>query len=414
MKKILVMCGMYHPNYSANGICVKNIIDEFINRNYDVTCICNDYGTFKNNDIQDGCKIFRIKRKLLQRMEDYFASKKLKSFLKITSFLKQIQLFFNSWRWPFVSKAYTYRFYKKACKLHKKNRFDIVISVYCPIDSLYAGYLLKKKYEKIFFIPYYLDALAGGWGPKSWSEEKTNERMRYYEEKIDSVSDLIISMKSSKKYHVSNEILNYNKKRYYLDVPLLKESVTRAKEAKKNNTYGLFVGNMSSSHRNVRFILDFFLQYCKKYNIDFYLIGDTKSNNNFEQYENDSNGRIKYLGKKGRDEVAALEKNASFLVNIGSINPNTVPGKIFEYFSYNKPIISTYSIDNEPSIIYLKKYGNYYLLNEKNIITDQVLESVNSFLNSNITKKRVNIYKFFYDNTPAAFVDLIESKFGKE
>ena len=47
--------------------------------------------------------------------------------------------------------------------------------------------------------------------------------------------------------------------------------------------------------------------------------------------------------------------DASFLVNIGSINPNTVPGKIFEYFAYNKPILSTYSIVDEPSINYLKK-----------------------------------------------------------
>lgn len=412
MKKILVMCGMYHPNYSANGLCVKNIIDELINKGYDVTCICNEYDKFKSYDIQDGCKIYRINRKLLQKLEDFFVSKKMNLFLKITLFIKKIQLLLNSSRWPFVSKAYTYRFYNKACRLHKEFKFDIVISVYCPIDSLYAGYLLKKKYNNILFIPYYLDALAGGIGPKKWSKEKTDNRLRKYERKIDSIADFIVSMKSSEAYHSNYEILDYNKKRFYLDVPSLKkrkDNQILEEEIVNKKNFGLYAGSLSSTHRNVKFILDFFLLFCKNYDFDFYLIGDAKSDNEFDKYEKESKGRIKYLGRKNKFEVEELEKNASFLVNLGNNNPNLVPSKIFEYFSFKKPIISTYSIDNEPSIEYLKKYGNYILLNEKETINKELIEVVYSFLISSDVKF-VDIYDIFYYNTPAAFVDLLESK----
>ena len=91
MKKILFMCGMYHPNYSANGVCVKNIIDEFIKNKYDVSCICNDSIDFHGNDIQDGCKIYRVKRKFLQKMEDYFTRINKPGMLHAISILKRIK-----------------------------------------------------------------------------------------------------------------------------------------------------------------------------------------------------------------------------------------------------------------------------------------------------------------------------------
>ena len=37
--KIVVICGSYMPNYSAVGICAKNIVDEFIKMGHDVTVI---------------------------------------------------------------------------------------------------------------------------------------------------------------------------------------------------------------------------------------------------------------------------------------------------------------------------------------------------------------------------------------
>ena len=66
--KILFMLGMYHPQYSANGISCKNVIDECVNSGYDVSCVVNDYYGEKKEDVIDGAKIYRIKHRLFDRV----------------------------------------------------------------------------------------------------------------------------------------------------------------------------------------------------------------------------------------------------------------------------------------------------------------------------------------------------------
>ena len=75
---------------------------------------------------------------------------------------------------------------------------------------------------------------------------------------------------------------------------------------------------------------------------------------------------------------------------------------------FRKPIISTFSIENEPSIPYLEKYGNYFLLDERpesdfQKINDKLL----AFLLSEKTVEYKNYESIFYLNTPKAFIDVL-------
>lgn len=98
------------------------------------------------------------------------------------------------------------------------------------------------------------------------------------------------------------------------------------------------------------------------------------------------------------------------MLNIGVNTPSAISGKIFEHMYYGKPIISTYSIDNEACIPYLAKYPLSYMIDE--IITD--LESQAKKLNLFIEEyknKRIsaeNIINEFYLNTLNAFINIIE------
>ena len=84
------------------------------------------------------------------------------------------------------------------------------------------------------------------------------------------------------------------------------------------------------------------------------------------------------------------------------------PSKIFEYMSYGKKIISTYPIQADTSIKYLKKYKNSLLLDESKPITDAVLQEVKMFAtDSEVEIDETELMQEFYDNTPQAFIDAI-------
>lgn len=51
------------------------------------------------------------------------------------------------------------KFYYKAKQICLENEIDTVIAVNQPIDSVYAGMLLKKDISTLKFIPYLLDPI---------------------------------------------------------------------------------------------------------------------------------------------------------------------------------------------------------------------------------------------------------------
>ena len=411
MKKILFLLGRYTPNYSANGICCKNVINLLNEKGYKVSCICNAYNENYISFKEGNTNIYPIKQRFYQRMEllsNKIKNKKIGNFLKkISVFISKIQLLVMTPFWPMVSPLYMNSFYKKALELHKKERFDIVISVYTPFESLYAGYKLKKKFPEIKFIPYYLDALAGGWGPSYLSPNIVDKKLMKKEKIISKAADLIISMDSSRKYHKKNGI-DFNINRVFLDVPvMIKREVP---SVIKEEFYAMYAGNLSYSGRSIIPLLEIFKIICNKTNLKLYLIGECNCVDKYNEYIEKTNGKIEFLGRKQHKEVLKYEEKAKYLINIGSTNPYTIPSKIFEYMSFNKTVISTYSIENEPSKEYLKKYKNVFFIDE-NLPYE---ESANNFIefmffNGKNNIKKIDLEKVFYKNTPDAFEKTIRS-----
>ena len=55
---------------------------------------------------------------------------------------------------------------------------------------------------------------------------------------------------------------------------------------------------------------------------------------------------------------------ADFLLNIGNDMEYMLPSKIFEYMSYDKPILSSVKCEKDLSINYLKTYQKAHIFNE--------------------------------------------------
>lgn len=412
--RILYILGAYKPKPSANGICSENIINALKNNGHDVTVLANDVKYEKN----DETGIFRVKPRLFISLvelgENYINKMSFigKLILKIAKIMNKLQLLFMIPFWPSVSLSTIRRFRNRALKLHEQMHFDMVISVYTPIESLLAGFELKRRDPSIIFIPYFLDSLSGGYGPKLFSEEIIRKRGLKIEKKIFKIADKIVLMKSSKNHQIKYNS-EYVSKMCFLDIPML--ILRHDLQCKKK--YGqkiklLFVGSISYKIRNPQILIDA-LCVLDRDDIECEFIGRIDCMEHFKILQKKMGERLKFSGFIKHEDLEEKFCSADVLLNIGNSRPTMVPSKIFEYMSYEKAIISTFNIENEPSVNYLSNYPKALLLSGENNPYHNA-QLINAFLNNNIydsidSKKLIDYY---YLNIPDTFVKYVVNQGG--
>lgn len=405
---------------SANGVCSDNVIQQLISEGHHVTVLANAVEGIPTRIIDGNLSVERVKQRRYLRLLEK-ASNCAEEHPRYSAFLKRAawiinkaQLFFSAPIWPIVSPATVYRFSKAAVRLQKEHGFDTVVSVYTPLEALLAGYSVKKKYPKIKFVPYFLDSLSGGYGPKHFSKSTIIKRGLKIEKKLFAMADIIILMKSSESHQ-----LDYNhefiQKFRFLDIPMLlrgneKQTTPKNKEKVKM----LFVGSICRSVRNPRTLLSA-LSVLQGDRIYCEFIGNVDCPAEFDELKSLFGERLTLTGFMRHDLLQAKIQEADILLNIGNLITTMVPSKIFEYMSYGKPIISSFDIENEPSAHYLKKYPLTLLLDSKvsatensALISDFIKESVGKSVSYDELKEN------FYNNTPAAFTQCLAELWENE
>lgn len=419
--KILFMLGMYKPKPSANGICADKVMRSFVENGDSVTCIVNgEYSSPKYETI-DGINIRRIKPRLSYRLRELSENKKTKWYAQVLSMISiiinKIKSLIMVFFWPLISLGYTYRFYKKAKQEHEKENFDILVSIYTPIDALIGGYLLKKKYPSIKFVPYFLDSLSGGYGPKCFSTNMVIKNGQKWERKLLKNADLIIAMKSSEKHHIK-----YNKKNYFfrkmifLDIPLVNKSkitLSGLNILDRSKINIVFIGSIPYPVRSPKYILEVLEEVNNdKFHITF--VGENNCPNVFEKSKSVLGEKLTLYNRVSYCKAQEIMMEADILINLGNNKSSMVPSKIFEYMSLGKPIISTYCIDDEPSITYLEKYPLALLLDERNEDIFSAAKKTELFIKENMYRQiPYNLVEDkFKLNTPKAFVKEVEKLFN--
>lgn len=419
MKKILFVFGMYKPRLSPNGICCEQVMKKCIDEGNQVWCIVNQETHSDKIENIDGVHIHRIKPRLTYRINEFCEYnselRRTKIYLKLAKILNKIKLFVTIPFWPMVSPLYTYRFYNEAKKLHQKEKFDIVVGVYTPIDSLYCAHLLKKKNNDIKFVAYFLDSLSGGFGLKCMSEKYILKNGQKWERKLLSNVDKIIAMKSSKEHHLKyNKNEEYYNKIVFLDIPLLteKKDVCKCNILKANSINIVFIGLLKYPIRDPRCIIKLLYkteQYFN-YNINLYFIGENNCKKIIDDAKKKNKDNVFIYDKVSHEEAISIMMQANILLNLGTDNASQIPSKLIEYISCGKPIINTYRTDNEPGNIYLTNYPFTFLLDEREKITKEKENEFVNFIRLNSHKKIEfnEIKKQYYQNTPDTFVNEIQ------
>ena len=381
---------------SANGICVLSVAKALSKSN----------NVYILNSSQKATDEGRIEYIYLQN--DFFSrlSKVTNIFLKKIAVIgNKIWIVFMYPKWPFSRPLY-YKRLKGVCdSVVNEKKIDVVIPVYGPIETVLAAKKVAEKYN-LLLIPYFLDSLLGGPTPRFMSKQKKERKAIKLEKEIVNKSNKIFMMLSAKKIYSECE---YNKKIVFLDLPLLSkrnEYRSRNSLSGKNEKVIVFVGNISKSIRNPEFILSVLCSLKIKY--ECYFIGNSDCEALFEKYIRKDH-RIHKLAAVSYSEAQKYLEKANYLLNIGNSLEYMVPSKIFEYFSYSKPIITTTKLDNDPAIEYIKKYNKAVVLDER-VCTEKGVELLEHFLELSENEMKVDdsIYQTLYLNTPEAFVDNLE------
>lgn len=420
MKRILVLVDAYLPYPSPNGTCMRMVIEEMQQRGYQTVCITNIYRGGKKHEIIDNTGIFRIRKRFLERYQDWCSRNSSCKCIKLARFfllqLNRVKFFFIMRNWPLCSPALAGRYFRRAVKLHRENPFDAVIAVHYSPESMLAAHRLKNKFPHIKFIVYFLDTLSGSYPPKHFTKEQAIAHGQKLERRLLENADLAVVMESSRQHHET-----YNKDAYYydnltyLDIPMLvKNTAATAPSGYLNKTKInlVYVGSTLSYVRSPLFFLHAF-EKIKNENLVLTIVGLTDLHQLYAEYSAKLGDRFRYIPFLAQKTAAVIVNEADILLNFGNVNPAMVPCKIFEYMSSGKPVISTYPIDNEPSIEYLKHYPSTLLLDERREDYERAAEEIEGFIihtkNTQVDFEQLCIR--FPKNTPSAFVDLLDKLF---
>ncbi|MFW7374244.1 hypothetical protein [Vagococcus fluvialis] len=394
MKKYLFVLGTYYPNPSANGICVDKIIKrlESDGDSCIVLSLKDDTVNFQNDFSKT--KMYFLKNTNLQN------GKILNSLFFVIKRLILIPI------WPIISPRLVFNYYKSIIKIIEDEKVDNVILVHKPMDTIVAGYFVKKKYNTIKFYHYYLDSFSTGTVPK----HLTKNRLRKYGMKLEK----FLSKSSEKTFILRSNEENYNhfiKKNswenvYFVDIPLMDDF--HHEYPKKNNKEidVSYVGSLPTGIRDPEFTIKLLLQV-KNIKINFY--GDILPDNLKRIYKSEiESGVIVEHGQISHSKINQIYEKSDFLISIGAISGNFIPSKIFEYMNTGKPIINIYSQNSDISIKYMHRYKNAVSINEFSDLKES-RDLINKFIINNRNKISDNHFlkKEFEENYPEHVIEKI-------
>ncbi len=261
----------------------------------------------------------------------------------------------------------------------KGGQYDLVVSFCYPIVSHYIASKARDKDMSFKWIAYYFDPyfcnkqIKKGYYRRLLTEKKILK-------KADAVAVPSLIQPEYKKIKSNNL--------YAVEFPNIIDFSVTVKEKsiclEEDKIKCVFLGNLYGDIRKPESLFEL-IEQLNDMDIKFYFVGGAY---NFEDGFID--GWKKRLGKSIEfiDRVSAesgnwILKQADILINIGNSVDNQLPGKVFDYISTGKPIISICKIRNCPSYQFLKRYPLALLLFEKN---------------NHVCENNSVIKKFIYDN----------------
>jgi glycosyltransferase involved in cell wall biosynthesis len=396
MKNVLFLLDYYLPNASANGVCISKIVNEFVYNGINVYLVC--FKDDKRNVASDSREsIYEIKSPDVQ-----------KKFGKISYYFRWIT---PGESLPAEIKNVANDMFEVAKGIIEKNNIDTVICTHLPIESISVGKRIKEKFPFLKVVAYMLDSQSGGFLPRFLPKSFCRRRKIQWENKKFACFDLIILMESSRAhYEKYSKSAAWYQNAHYLDVPALCKQKDLLKCTKSLNDEIIisFVGTMSPGVRTPYALLET-LSHVSSLKLRVVFAGKNTCAGLAYYLSESSNISLDIKGELPYEEAQKILAASDILLNLGNVNTNLVPSKVFEYMSIGKPIISTYVDTKDSSLPYLSKYPAVFFIDERSSDFDSVARNLEAFIKNNLntTVPYSSIEGDLYNNTPAALYNLL-------
>lgn len=398
IKKILMLTSDYLPLADANGLCVSKVAEELSKQGNNVEIIGYSKSTDDSIVSINGVKLHTV---FTPKYKSFIRNHTNKSDINknnysdfIKSYLLKIYILMHIPFYPLSSFVFLSRYFRKVKELNKKNKYDVIICAYNPIESLLTGALIKRRNPHIKFVLYMLDTLSNK--PSSSKpfrfipENFINRRGRKFENWLYKRADRIINIETYKPYFLENMSF-YDKflvKMHFCGIPLIVKPKTgyKIKNLDVNRNINLlYAGHFYKGMREPDYLCELIDSIQNtRVSVDFYSKGCVET---LQYYSDKNSNKINLKGFIEHKKLILETEKADFLLNVGNKETPMVPSKLFEYMSTGKPIIHFYYDDNDSSLQYLNKYPLSLLIkiDSANKINDTLL--LEKFLSDSLNKR---------------------------
>lgn len=417
MKNIVFVVNSYHPNYSAIGSCIHNVIGEMsykyniiviakknensnLNQYYECTHIhyINTIDNYIRNLISDRIKLAEgLKLQIL---------KAVKFFIRGYGFISAILKRTN------IKKQEVQAIYDALKKID--GEIDVIIPTCLPFESLIASVEYKTKISGTTkVIPFLFDKYSENSTLHRTENNKKRKFRRHLllEENTLGKCDNLIFVDSWER-HLNKYFVKYSDKFIKVEHPLLKRVETNFNLSYDRNLINVvYTGALYRKIRSPLRMLELFENLITRDNrivMHFYVTGDCDSI--IKDYSSKYPQNIIYYGKVKSDVAKSAIVNADILISIGNTDITQLPSKIFEYISTGNPVIHFYSKKEDPVIEILDRYKNALCVWNDDKNEKDIEASLFEVFNNRGSKMQFNeIENVYKDATPKYTADILNN-----
>lgn len=371
MKKhrILLFASKYKSSESANGICARNLVREFVAQGCEVFVIAVSNEDKNSMEEIDGAQVWYIRSEWLTSTLRYLQMHKRgykKLLFSVFSVLRALMLM------PFYPNGSRCRVRKivfLAKQLIEKKGIDMVIGTCLPYDGIPASIQLKNYFgDRLRVVTYHFDIISI---PNNKSVLiSLFKKIRYkkaFREEL-SVVDRIYLPESAEGLYYSAKISIIG-----LPVYLSKNEMQDVQFKYPSDCINVvYIGTLDSTNRSPKYLISVLRSINSSLNDKFKLhiwgyIADAET----QELIDSCKDCVSYHGILDNSTVYSIMAKSDYLVNVSNaILYELIPSKIFSMFASGKPIINIVNNPDDCTLPFFDKYNNSVRINSYESVYD--------------------------------------------
>lgn len=402
---IVLVCGGYHPNFSATGNCIRQIAKQFVAQGANVYVICKSSDGLESTDGFEGQKLYRITDK---RVRDFVTVRetdkssvggKIKVFA-IKSFWATRLLLSKSG----MDEALVDSYEKKLDELSSIG-IDAVLPCCMPMEAVKASYrFCKKQGVKLFPILYDRYSENTDFFRFSWNHKLKQGYANKLVEQVFGFSVITYYVDNWAEYFKSHNHSNSLRVEHPL---VVKREINPRSLEGATRINAIYQGEINHQMRPPKAMLEVF-EYigAKDSEVTLHVFASGNGVTDVLQANQRNPERIRFYGKVSKDLADQYYDAADIQVILANKDKEIVSSKIFESVASGYPIVYFYFSEDEKSYRLLKKYPLVYFARQDKI-DEQECERIREWMYDN-KGKRIEfdfVRAAYADATPDLIVD---------